>query len=230
MRLTALLTLVPFLLAAGAKAQEGPVVVEMFTSQGCSSCPPADAFFAELSAREDVIALALHVDYWDYLGWKDKFADPAFSARQRAYAAAEGKQMVYTPQMIVDGQTRVIGNRPADVDALVARHSADANAVAVGLARTESGLTVSATARRALDTPLSVQLVRYLPERVVEITHGENAGRTLRYSNIVTHWSEIARWDPRAPLSIDVTAPADAHVAVIVQQPGHGAILGAAAD
>lgn len=228
MRLFRLLTLVPFLIALQASAQDRPVVIEMYTSQGCSSCPPADAFFSTLATRPDVIALALHVDYWDYLGWKDKFASPAFSARQRSYAAAEGKQVVYTPQMIVDGQTRVLGNRPKDVEALIRRQGAQARQVSVEVRRSGADLSISALALVPMDTTLSVQLVRYLPQRVIEITHGENAGRTVTYANIVTDWTELARWDAAAPLHLGAAVPGDAAVAVIVQRPGHGEIVGAA--
>ena len=95
-----------------AAAADRPVVVELYTSQGCSSCPPADAILAELADREDVIALAFHVDYWDYIGWKDIFADPANTLRQRNYARVAGARSVYTPQMIVDGQDHVVGTKP----------------------------------------------------------------------------------------------------------------------
>ena len=96
-------------------AQDSPVVVELFTSQGCAACPPADALLGELARHEDVIALALHVDYWDYIGWEDVFARPEFTQRQHAYGHAAGSTVVYTPQMIVGGQERVVGVRPMAV-------------------------------------------------------------------------------------------------------------------
>ena len=101
-----LLAVVLFLTPLGAWAQT-PVVLELFTSQGCSSCPPADALLAELAERPDIIALALHVDYWDYLGWKDSFGSPKYTARQRAYAKAARSRSVYTPEMVVQGEDRV---------------------------------------------------------------------------------------------------------------------------
>ena len=99
-------------LAIPATAQENPVVVELFTSQGCSSCPPADALMHDLAAREDVIPLALHVDYWDYIGWKDPFGNPAHADRQRAYAAAGNRRTIYTPEMVVGGVTDIVGTQP----------------------------------------------------------------------------------------------------------------------
>ena len=107
-----------------AAAESRPVVVELFTSQGCSSCPPADAFLHELSQRDDVIALALHVDYWDYIGWKDIFAQPAFTKRQKAYAKAGGRRSVYTPQMIIGGQDHVVGTHEENASALIQQHAA----------------------------------------------------------------------------------------------------------
>ena len=101
---------------------QSPVVVELFTSQGCSSCPPADKLMHELAKRDDVIALALHVDYWDYIGWKDVFAQPEFTARQRAYARLGNRKMIYTPQMVINGRDHVVGSNPKDTNALISSH------------------------------------------------------------------------------------------------------------
>src|SRR5690349_11098694 len=107
-------------LAQPSAASPAPkAVVELFTSQGCSSCPPADAFFLELSRRSDVISLSLPVDYWDYLGWKDTLAQPAFTARQRAYASARNDKQVYTPQAIVNGAKAVVGSDRNKIDTLI---------------------------------------------------------------------------------------------------------------
>ena len=101
-----------------------PVVVELYTSQGCSSCPPADAFLGELARQDDVIALSLHVDYWDYMGWTDTFASPVTTARQRAYKQALNSRYVYTPQIVVDGRGHAVGSRRAEVRTLIAEAQA----------------------------------------------------------------------------------------------------------
>ncbi len=123
--------------AAFAQGTDNPVVVELFTSQGCSSCPPADAILGDLAGRDDVIALALHVDYWDYIGWKDTFADPSYTKRQRAYARVAGARNIYTPQMVVGGMDHLVGVRPMELSDLIERHNAkdstiDLNLGAVG--------------------------------------------------------------------------------------------------
>src|SRR5689334_7353524 len=96
-----------------------PVVVELFTSQGCNSCPPADAFLGELAARPDVLALSLHVDYWDYIGWKDPFAQRAYTERQRSYSRALNQRFVYTPQMVIDGTLQGVGSETATINKLI---------------------------------------------------------------------------------------------------------------
>lgn len=213
-----------------AKADDRPVVVELYTSQGCSSCPPADAYLADLAGRDDVIPLALHVDYWDYIGWKDAFADPQFTTRQKAYAAAAGRRSIYTPQMIVNGQEHVVGNHPKDVAALISRHASHDVPVELTLQRTGETLQIVAVPqikpRRTV-----VQLVRYLPQRSVQIRSGENAGRTISYVNIVTSWERLDHWDMRTPLTLSAKVKGTEPVVVILQEvtkKGPGRILNAA--
>jgi len=212
------------IMVTSAGAGERPVVVELFTSQGCSSCPPADAFLHKLSEREDVIALAFHVDYWDYIGWKDSFADPAYTARQRAYARTAGRRMVYTPQMIINGMEHVVGNRPMDVADLIDRHRRHADRVGLTIDRTGGALNVTAGANPQIDGPLTVQLLRYNPRSTVDIKRGENAGKTLSYANVVTDLSVIGEWDPRVPLSIRAPLSDDGPVVVLVQHDDHGPV------
>ncbi len=221
---TAALT-VPATLQAQSAAR--PVVVELYTSQGCSSCPPADAVLAKIAGRNDVIALALHVDYWDYIGWKDTFGDKAFSDRQRAYALFAGESTIYTPQMVIGGREKLVG---ADEGKLARMLQTGAAAKGPQIELTLSGntLNVKATSSTPLADGTVVQLVRYIPSASVAVKRGENAGRTITYANIVTSWQKVATWDGQAPLNLDLTAKGEQPAVVIIQEPGPGAILAAA--
>lgn len=220
------------LAAAGmAQAQStsrSAVVVELFTSQGCASCPPADDFFAELAQDPDVIPLALHVDYWDYIGWADKFADPKFTDRQKAYARMAGSRMIYTPQLIVGGLDQVEGNQPAEVEALIRRHLDAAQGVTLTLERRGDEIVIRAAAQGAFAEPVRVQLVRFRPEETVTIERGENAGRTVTYRNIVTSWQALGDWTGEGPLALEASAPGRDPAVVILQKSGPSAILAAA--
>ncbi len=216
---------------SAASAQSQPVVVELYTSQGCSSCPPADAILAELAKRDDVIALALHVDYWDYLGWKDQFGSPDHAQRQRAYARRAGKGMVYTPQMIVGGRDHLVGAKPMKLAELISAHYRAKPAVTMRLTRDGDVLAVIAerNGSAALPEKMMVHLVRFDPLREVEIRRGENAGRKISYANIVTSWDPVAKWDGKEALKLSIDLRGDTSpVAVLVQTSGHGPILAAA--
>jgi hypothetical protein len=211
------------------------VVVELFTSQGCSACPPADRMLADLAKRPDVIALALHVDYWDYLGWKDIFGQAAFSARQKAYAHAAGERSVYTPQMIVGGTDALVGANGPELSVLLARHAAKPARIALGVAREGDSFVVEAIANPPLERGTVVQVVRYLPEVRVLITHGENAGKTITYANIVTGWSAVAEWDGKNPLRLSGALEGNDPAVVVIQEalpgrnnPWPGPVLAAA--
>lgn len=209
-----------------AVAQNGPVVVELYTSQGCSSCPPADEMLHELAKRDDVIALALHVDYWDYIGWADSFANPAFSERQHGYARAARATTVYTPQMVINGQDHVVGSRPMQVMDLLQAHQAKGLPVQVTLARVGDRVTINAPGGVGGD--YVVQMVRYTPQETVAIRRGENAGREIKYAHIVTSWDVINRWDGANALALDAAAAGSDPVVVIIQTVAQGAIVGAA--
>lgn len=205
--------------------QDRPVVVELFTSQGCASCPPADAFLQQLAARDDVVALALHVDYWDYIGWEDSFGSPDYSARQRGYAKSGERKMVYTPQMIINGADHVVGTRFRDVADLIEKHRAQAaNGVAIEVTRDGAQVRVRAAAEPAREMPMAVHLVRYIPEETVAIERGENAGQTITYVNIVTEMTRLAIWDSQEPLDMEVEIPREDHAVLLLQYLDHGTI------
>ncbi len=226
--LAAALSLVSFgAIAPDAKADN--IVVELYTSQGCSSCPPADKLLGDLAKKEGIIALSLHVDYWDYLGWKDVFSSPAFADRQRRYAQAAGSTMIYTPQMVIGGKDQVVGTRVMEVADALQAHSTKVSPVSL-MARssgTRAEIALQARDQSALPDEMIVQLVRYLPSETVKIERGENAGRSITYHNIVTSWNEVAVWDGLAALSIEAPLEGDAPGVVILQDGRAGPILAA---
>lgn len=208
-----------------------PVVVELFTSQGCSSCPPADEMLADLADREDVLALSWHVDYWDYLGWADEFARPEFTRRQQAYAHQSGERAIYTPQMVVGGTDTLIALRPAELMGLLQAQMARPPMVMVSSSnREEGGYRIELTPRGAIRDRVAIILVRYAPARKVEIKAGENRGIALDYRNVVLAAERIAEWDGRAPLRLTVKPdprsgdafPADTRHAILAQELGAG--------
>ena len=225
----ALISLIWVAFAPMASAQSHPVVVELFTSQGCSSCPPADKLLHDLAKRDDVIALALHVDYWDYIGWKDEFASPANTERQKAYAVVAQRRSVYTPQMIINGTDSVVGARGMELADHITNHAAQPKQVDLTLNRSGDALNIQAELSKDMaEAAMIVQLVRFTPERSVNITRGENAGHHMTYANVVSDWDIIAEWNGRDPLEMNTQISGDDPVAVLIQYANHGAILAAA--
>lgn len=212
------------LLSASAAAQ--PVVVELFTSEGCSSCPPADALLSELARRPGIIALAYHVDYWDSLGWKDRFSMPVATLRQRGYAKRLSRSGAFTPQLVVSGDTSVVGSNRTAVEQAIA---GDRDALAVVLSREGDNLQIRFP--EAWRDPMDVYLVSYLAAATSKIERGENARRTLRHANVVRSFKRLGNWNGKpqlmtAPIS---ELPRDASaVAVILQRKNQGAVAGAA--
>jgi hypothetical protein len=162
-------------------------VLELFTSQGCSSCPPADRVMTQIVDEGENLALAWHVDYWDYIGWKDTFGSPENTKRQRAYAASLGSSNVYTPQAIINGRKDVVGSRGSDVKATLEAFAGTKDGLTVPIEAVATGnvlkITVPANADSAGTT---LWMVYYHNGADVEVTRGELAGHTLTYSNIVT--------------------------------------------
>jgi len=213
---------------AATNAQPRPVVVELFTSQGCSSCPPADAYVGKLSGRSDVLALSFHVDYWDDLGWRDRFALAQSVERQNIYARNLRSSSVYTPQLVVDGREDYLGS---DGKAIARALSESRDGVPVGVSLRDAEILVEIGAQP--NGPASdVMLVAYLRHAVSAVGRGENAGRTLEEFNIVRDIRALGPWKgqvqtfhvARSSLPPDAT-----DVAVLVQPSGQGPIIGAAA-
>jgi hypothetical protein len=209
-------------------------IVELFTSQGCSSCVKADEYFAEIARRDDVVALSFHVDYWDYLGWRDTFGDAANSERQRSYASARhGSPRVYTPQIVVNGRADFVGSDRTSIDEAIAQSALH---VPVTM-RHGDGTVEIEVAGRPIRTmwPATIRLALLTTEAEVAISRGENAGSTIEYYNVVRAMRPIGMWDGNA---VKITLPehelmvdgVDA-CAILVQEDtpkGHGAIIGAA--
>lgn len=215
-------------LVHAASAEQRVVVVELFTSQGCSACPPADALLAEIGQRDDVIALALHVDYWDYIGWADRFADPAFSRRQKGYAMAGGWRRVYTPQIVVNGREPVVGSLREPVLAAIDAHAAQTARAQVSMTRSADTLSVTVTPVNGPVGTADIHVVRYTPREAVEIARGENAGRDLTYTHIVRDWTVATRWTGDEPTRLEIRSPGPDPVVVLVQAPDQGPIFAAA--
>ena len=222
---------------AAAQTTKPLPVVELFTSQGCSSCPAADALFSTLAPRRDIVALSMPVDYWDYLGWKDTLASPKFSVRQREYAAHRGDGEVYTPQIVVDGRSRVVGSDRrgvmAEIDAALTR--ATASPVSLGLSVSETTLEIRLAGNDvAADAAVrggTVWVAVVRPAVEVRIGKGENRGKTVTYYNVVSDLHPVGLWSGETKkIVLDRTAimasPGDI-CAVIVQHGKGGPIVAA---
>lgn len=180
-----------------AQANDLPIgVVELFTSQGCNSCPPADSAFSELAAKGDVVALSYHVDYWDYRGWRDTFGQPENTDRQYQYMKAFGGQSVYTPQAVINGRKHVNGSSREDISRSLRELEGQGGGLSVALKATHQGNTLEIEAEAASGAPseAEVLLVYFDPPTSVEIERGENNGRTITYWNAVTDVQVAGMW------------------------------------
>ncbi len=237
----------------GAPTAEAPkragmvrAVIELFTSQGCSSCPPADALLVEYAGQGDVIALTLPVDYWDYLGWKDTFGTPKNTQRQRAYSAKRGDGMVYTPQAVINGRKHCNGAGREKIEKAIAETKAsfEASRVPVAIHLDRSDIVIEAGDRGAASVAgpgappssravhATVWLATVQAHAEVEVRKGENRGNKLIYANVVRDLTPVGMFEGR-PMTIRLdkraVLGASGHtLAVIVQENASGPILGAA--
>lgn len=169
-----------------AEVIQPKAVVELFTSQGCSSCPPADKILGKLVSENETLALAWHVDYWDYLGWKDSFASKANTKRQRRYAVSLGQNQIYTPQVVVNGRSHVIGSKEGKIRDTIEAYSKSALGLTVPIntSFTKDGMNVSVDVN-ADSQNTTLWIVYFNNKEIVEVKNGENHGKTLEYSNVV---------------------------------------------
>ncbi|MCY3830835.1 MAG: DUF1223 domain-containing protein [Rhodospirillaceae bacterium] len=218
-----------------ADAAKPPVVVELFTSQGCYSCPPADKFLGVLAQRPGVIALSFHVDYWNYLGWRDPYSSAEATQRQQTYASAMRRRTVYTPQMVIDGKLQAIGSYTGVVDGQIRlRQQAADDRVVVSIsgdAKAES-LTAALKGDGGRTGDCAVWLVYFDKQHTTAIPRGENAGKTLTYYNVVREIRRVAEYRG-ADLEIDLPRTGGQgarydRAAILVQEPDGGRIVGAA--
>jgi hypothetical protein len=216
--------------AMAKPAAEGPWAVELFTSQGCNSCPPADAFLGRLAVRPDIVALSFHVDYWDYIGWKDPYASRETTERQRAYARVLKQRYVYTPEMVVDGIGHDTGRERGPIEALLAK----AQALSPTRATPQLSRNVNGPLTIKLDTfPMNgrkadVTLAIYDRRHATPVRSGENQGRMLENFNVVRHFERVSRWNGTATswtIAGDRIGPTQG-VAVLVQHGDHGPMIG----
>ena len=213
---------------AGAGAQTRPLVVELFTSEGCSSCPPAEAAIGQLSARADIVALAYHVDYWDDLGWRDRFELAQSVKRQNIYARNLHRASVYTPELVIDGRFDAVGG---DGSAVARALAAQRTSVPLSISLHDAEMLIDVGAQPQ-SPACDVLLVPYLRHALSAIGRGENAGRNLEEFNIVREIRTLGGWqgEPKAFRVALSSLPRDAtDVAVLIQPAGQGPMVGAAA-
>jgi len=187
------------LVAAFDTAHAEPrAVIELFTSQGCSSCPPADKVLGELAKDPSVVALSLPIDYWDYLGWKDTLADARFSARQKAYSRMRGDREVYTPQAVVNGSTHVIGSDLVGIESAIDTTRA-AGVMSVPVTLTQSGRQITVSVAAAAQGPAihhgEVWIGSISTSVPILIGRGENSGREVTYHNVVRNLLKVGDWN-----------------------------------
>jgi hypothetical protein len=212
---------------ASVAAGEARAVVELFTSQGCSSCPAADRLLGELAKDGSLVAMSLPIDYWDYLGWKDTLAQPKHTARQRAYAHGRGDRAVYTPQVVVNGLTHVQGSDRAAIESAIAKTRRVPGTAAVPVQLSVSGGRIEAAvgAGAAASSGAELWLCALTKSVPVSIGRGENRGRDVTYYNVVRRWVKLGSWSGASrtfsvPLS-DVVKD-DVNAAAVVLQAGDG--------
>ncbi len=221
---------------APSQARSATTVIELFTSQGCSSCPPADELLAEYAGHQEILALSMPVDYWDYLGWTDTLASPANSRRQRDYASIRGDRMIYTPQVVINGIAAAPGYDQKVIDDKVAitKSSMEAHNVSVDMESTDNNIIINVASAAAGGNYQSgtVWLLLFENQIEVPVARGENAGHTITYTNVVREMTPVGTWNgdqavftlPKA----EIMSRGHEGCAVLLQSGPAGPIIGAA--
>jgi hypothetical protein len=231
----AALTAVMILAVSSATAKDAPkapsAVIELFTSQGCSSCPPADVLLETLSHRPDVVVLSLPVDYWDYLGWKDTLASPMFSARQRAYAMERGDRQVYTPQSVVNGSAHALGSDLEAIEAAIHTTSQHKDVLSLPVRAIEHDGRIEVELDEHAGSPKGeIWLIAVATKQSVAIERGENAERQVVYSNVVRKMTRLGPWKGKPckfAVAREDVVTRDADKMLVVVQAGNGGMPGA---
>jgi len=226
MRFTKILVVaLGFWLPTVAVAQN--VVVELFTSQGCSSCPPADDILRDLASEDGVIVLGWHVDYWDYLGWKDEFSRAENTDRQMGYRERWNLRSLYTPQAVIHGEAQIVGSNEREIRMYVDQYQAEDPMMEINVSSSgdTADIKVSAVAPRL--PAADIFLVRVIPEATTSIQRGENAGLTISYVNVVEEMMWIGEWSGRSVANLHTSFKGDGRFVVLVQAKDFGPVLGA---
>lgn len=221
-------------LTPAANAGEKRAVIELFTSQGCSSCPPADRLLGELSNDHSLIALSLSVNYWDYLGWKDTLALSRHAQRQRGYAKARGDRQVYTPQAVINGMVHAIGSDRSAIEKAIAQTRSKAGTMAVPVKMSNDGGRITVAVPESSSAQGEVWICGVKRAAAVEIGRGENRGRTVTYHNVVRGWHKLGDWSGKSASwtvsRSDLKAGVDEAAVIVQERPNGypGRVLGAA--
>ena len=232
---SAVLALASVLIAQPSSAAEKRAVIELFTSQGCSSCPAADRLLGELTKDPSLITMSLSVDYWDYLGWQDTLALHGHTKRERAYAAVRGDRDVYTPQVVVNGTVAVLGSDKNAIERAITQTKANALSVPVTLKIDGDKIVAEVADAGGAARPAEVWLCPLTGKVTVNVGRGENTGKTLTYHNVVRGWKKLGDWNGKAArfsIPLDEVKGADVDSFAVLVQSGAlakpGVVLGAA--
>jgi len=215
-------------LAKSADTGHSPVIVELFTSQSCSSCPPADKLLGELSENKNIIALSCNVTYWNHLHWEDTLSQDFCTRRQRDYTRSLKSRGPYTPQMVINGVYDVVGNQTGQVNKIIHKAFQDNHVLPIRIINNEGVLDITLPQKEGLSSPVALLLISHANKHTQKIPIGENTGRTVSYTNPVTAITPLGTWDGEAKrISYEIKENAAGYVIIAQTQNGSGDIIAA---